>query len=87
MAPPQRIRFNAKARGSTAGGKSKSSKSKRGQVAGANSELDANAEMLGRKSEVDKEDDRREKLRLEVCKMFENEELETYAVDCVEACQ
>jgi hypothetical protein len=60
MAPPQRIRYNAKARGSQAG----TSHKKKGR-AKANGE-DSNAVEVVPKSGQQKDDERRERMRQEV---------------------
>lgn len=70
MPPTPRERFNAKARRSVAGGSShKKKKFKKPQKGQGESQeyADANAEILVEKPEEEKEQNRREVLRQEVC--------------------
>lgn len=66
--PPFRAAYNAKARGSTAGGSRKKGKPKKKPKAEQNEEQnDPNAAIITPKTEESKEIERREKLLQEVC--------------------
>ena len=66
MPPAQRVRFNAKARSSTAGSFHKK-KGKRKETSGVSGQTDPNAEIVVPKSEDQKNEERKERLRQEVC--------------------
>jgi ATP-dependent RNA helicase DHX37/DHR1 len=61
-------RYNAKARAGGSHKKGKSKKKHTDQADGSAQEADANAEVVERKSEADKEQDRRTKMRQQVRK-------------------
>lgn len=64
--PPVRQEYNAKARRSTAGTRKKGKLKKRKQDGQVN-DVDPNAEIVAPKSTREKELDRRERLKQEVC--------------------